>query len=74
MWHVSQGFVLMKDNDQKHTSKLCQRYIRSKEEQHFLQLMSWVAQSAGLNPTELVWDEFDQKVRAKQPTNEAHLW
>ena len=29
---VSQGFVLMQDNDPKHTSKLCQRYIRSKEE------------------------------------------
>ena len=30
---VGQGFVLMQDNDQKHISKLCQSYIKSKEEQ-----------------------------------------
>ena len=35
--------------------------------------MSWLAQSADLNPIELVWDELDQKVRAKQPTSAAHL-
>ena len=29
---VDQRFVLMQDNDPKHTSKLCQRYIKSKEE------------------------------------------
>ena len=29
----------------KHNSKPCQRYIESKEEQHVLQLMSWLAQS-----------------------------
>ena len=38
--HVGQGFVLMQDNDTKHTSKLYQRYIKSKEEQHILQLLS----------------------------------
>ena len=36
--------------------------------------MSWPVQSVNLNPIELVWDEFDQKVRAKQPTSVAHLW
>ena len=39
-----------------------------------LQLMSWLAQSADLNPIELVWDELGWKVRAKQPTSVAHLW
>ena len=65
---VAQGFVLMQDNDPNYTSKLCQRYIKNKEEQHVLQLMSWTAQSADLNPIELVWDELDQ------PTSAAHLW
>ena len=29
--------------------------------------MSWPVKSVNLNPIELVWDELDQKVRAKQP-------
>ena len=73
-WLVSQGFVLIQDNDPKHTSKLCQRYFKSKEEWHFLQLMSLLVQSADLYPIELVWDELDQKVRAKQAASTAHLW
>ena len=47
---VGEGFVLMQDNDAKHTSKLCQMYIKSKEEQ----------QSADLNTIELGWDEIDR--------------
>ena len=31
--------------------------------------MSWLVQSVDLNPIELVWDELDQNVRAKQSTN-----
>lgn len=46
----------------------------SKEEHHFLQLMSWPVQPAELNPIELLWDELGRKVRAKQPANAAHLW
>ena len=71
---VSQGFVLMQANDSKHASKLCQRYVKSKEEQHVFQLMSWQVQSADLNPIELVWNELDQKVKAQQPTSGAHNW
>ena len=48
--------------------------LKSKEEQHILQLMSWQAQSVDLNPIELVWDELDRKVKAKQPASVAHLW
>ena len=53
---VGQGFVLKQDNEPKLTSKICQRYIKSKEEQHVLQLMSWLVQSVNLDPIELVWD------------------
>ena len=42
---VGQRFILMQDNNPKHTSKLCQRYIKNKEEQLVLQLMSLPAQS-----------------------------
>ena len=70
---MPQGFVLMQDKNPKHKSQFCQRYIKSKGEQHVIQLMSWPMQSVDLNPIELVWDELEQKVRAKQPTSEAHL-
>ena len=60
---VSQGFVLMQDDDPKQTSRLYQRYIKSKEEQHVLQLRSWPAHSADFNHIELVWDELDQKFK-----------
>ena len=49
-------------------SKLYQKYIKSKEVQYVLLVMSWSAQSTDLNPIKLVRDELDQKFRAKQPT------
>ena len=36
--------------------------------------MSCQAQSVDLNPIELVWDDIDWKVRAKQLTSAANLW
>ena len=36
--------------------------------------MKWLAKSPDLNPIELVWDELDRRVKAKQPTNATHLW
>ena len=46
---------------------------QSLKDEHVLQLISCLVQSADLNPIELVWDELGQKVRAKQPTSVAHL-
>ena len=48
--------------------------LKGKEKQHILQLMSWPGQSVDLNPIELMWDELDRKVRAKQSTSVAHFW
>ena len=56
---VGQGFVHMQNNDPKYTNKLCQRYIKSKEEQHVLRLMLWSVQSMDLNPIEIEWDELE---------------
>ena len=36
--------------------------------------MEWPEQSPDLNPIELVWDELDRRVKAKQPTSTTHLW
>ena len=71
---VGQGFILQQDNDPKHTSRLCQNYLRRKEQDGRLQIMEWPAQSPDLNPIELVWDELDRRVKAKQPTSATHLW
>ena len=38
--------------------------LKSKEEEHIHQLMSWPVQSVDLNPIELVLDELDQKVKS----------
>ena len=38
-----------------------------------LRMMSWLTQSTGLNPIELVWDELDRKVGAKQPIKAVHV-
>ena len=69
-----QGFVLMQDNDPKHMSQLFQSYIKGKEEHYIFQLTFSPVRSVDLNPIELLWDEIDWKVRAKQPTIMAHLW
>ncbi|MDF4419859.1 transposase, partial [Vibrio parahaemolyticus] len=71
---VGQRFTLQQDNDPKHTSKLCQRYLAKKEEEGTLRMMTWPAQSPDLNPIELVWDELDRKVKNKQPTSAANLY
>ena len=62
---VRQGFVLMRDNDSKHTSKLRQKHLKSKEEQQVLQLMSWPAQSPDLYS--MLWDELYRKVKLSNP-------
>ena len=71
---VGQGFILQQDNDPKHKSKLCQNYLAKKEQAGKLENMEWPAQSPDLNPIELVWDEMDRRVKAKQPTSATHLW
>lgn len=71
---IGQRFILQQDNDPKHKSKLCQTYLRKKEQDGKLENMEWPAQSPDLNPIELVWDELDRRVKAKQPTSATHLW
>ena len=65
--HLDQGIVLMQDNDPKHKSKFCLRYIKSIEEQHDLQLMSWSAQTADLNLIEQVVMNSTEKSELNNP-------
>uniref|UniRef100_A0A672IVI6 Transposase Tc1-like domain-containing protein n=1 Tax=Salarias fasciatus TaxID=181472 RepID=A0A672IVI6_SALFA len=71
---LGQGFIFQQDNDPKQKSKLCQNYLVKKEEAGKLKNMECPAQSPDLNPIELVWDEIDRRVKAKQPTSATHLW
>ncbi|CAJ0937481.1 unnamed protein product [Ranitomeya imitator] len=43
-----------KDNDPKHTSRLCQGYLTKKESDGVLSHMTWPPQSPDLNPIEMV--------------------
>ena len=40
------------------------------------QIKPWLhfGESFTLNPVEMVWDELDRRVKAKQPTSAQHLW
>lgn len=70
---IGNGFVMQQDNDPKHTSKLCQKYLTTKEAANELKSMEWPPQSPDCNPIELLWDELDRAVRKMCPTSEKHL-
>jgi transposase len=58
----------------QHTSRLCKGYLTKKESDGVLHQMTWPPQSPELNPIEMVWDEFDRRVKEKQPTSAQHMW
>ena len=47
----------------QHTSRLCKGYLTKKESDGGLHQMPWPPQSSNLNPTEMVWDEMDRRVK-----------
>jgi hypothetical protein len=36
--------------------------------------MTWPPESPNLNPTEMVWDEFDNRMKEKQQSSAQHMW
>uniref|UniRef100_A0AAZ3QUQ8 Uncharacterized protein n=1 Tax=Oncorhynchus tshawytscha TaxID=74940 RepID=A0AAZ3QUQ8_ONCTS len=63
-----------KDNDPKHTSRLCKGYLTKKESAGVLHQMTWPPQSSNLKPIEMVWDELDHRAKEKHPTSAQHMW
>jgi hypothetical protein len=57
----------------QHTSRLCKDYL-TKESDAVLYQMTWPPQSPSLYPIEVVWDEYDRRVKEKQPTSAQHMW
>lgn len=71
---IGEGFVFQQDNDPKHTSRLCQDYLKQREDEEILQVMTWPPQSPDINPIELLWEELDRRVRDQCPSSESALW
>jgi hypothetical protein len=63
-----------RDNDPKHTSRLCKGYLTKRESAGLLHQMTWPPQSPNLNPIEMFWDELVRWVKEKQPTSAQHIW
>lgn len=63
---VGPSFVFQQHNVPKHTSRLCKSYLSEKERDASDDLASTITH---LNPTGLIWDKLDWRVKEKQPTS-----
>ena len=58
----------------QHTSRLYKDYLSKKDSDGVLHQITWPPQSPDPNPTEMVWDEMDCKVKEKEPKSSQHMW
>ena len=66
---------MQQDNDPKHTSKICQNYLKMKEQEGVLVNMDWPAQSPDVNPIEKLWEEMARQMEEEgKPTSLSGLW
>ena len=67
---IGEDFILAQDNDPKHTSRLCKKYL----EDHRIRSLNWPAQSPDLNPIENLWSELDRRMRKRKCNSEEELF
>jgi transposase len=64
-----QKFIFQQDNDPKHTSKSCKRYLINKK----VNVLDWPAQSPDLNPIENLWSIIDHSLKDRKPNTVEEL-
>ena len=67
-------FVLQKDNNPKHTSKLCRKYLQKKEDHGVLVVMDLPPQSPDLNPIKHLWEHLKRDKTKYAITGQDTLW
>lgn len=50
---IKASFNPQQHNDPKHTSKMCQQHLKTKQSDRILNILVWPPQSPDLNPVEL---------------------
>lgn len=63
-------WVLMQDNDPKHTSRTTQQWLQENK----IDVMVWPPQSPDLNPIENLWADVKKVVATAKPKNKDQLW
>jgi hypothetical protein len=69
----NEKWIFQQDNDPKHSSKLCKKYLERKQESGQMVTMDWPPQSPDLSPIELLWEEMDREVLERKPSSVAEL-
>ena len=68
------GFTLVQDNDPKHSSNFCKKYLQNKERQGELKLMDFPPQSPDVNPIEHLWEHLKREKVKHAVTSKDNLW
>lgn len=63
--HLPQNQILQADNDPKHTSRKAREFLQDNN----MNVMTWPAQSPDLNPIDTLWNDIDNIIKEKKPSN-----